>query len=131
MRVNISGQRRLRVLVLLAVVVPLGFWTKAYTGNWQWWVNNWASSFCYEIFFVAGAYLVWPFPSWRIRIAVTVCLVTCTLEFLQLWQPGWLQAIRETFLGRSLLGNTFTWRDLPAYPLGSFLGWLVLKVWVR
>ncbi|MEQ8963007.1 MAG: DUF2809 domain-containing protein [Coleofasciculus sp. C2-GNP5-27] len=63
-------------------------------------------------------------PLWT---AIGVCIVTCLLEVLQLWQPPFLQAIRATLLGRVILGNTFTWSDFPAYFIGSFLGW----VWMR
>ena len=55
--------------------------------------------------------------------AVGVCIVTCGLEFLQLWQPPFLQATRATFFGRLILGNTFSWSDFPSYFVGSFLGW--------
>ena len=53
------------------------------------------------------------------RIAVGVLLVTCVLESLQLWHRPWLQAIRSTFLGASLLGTSFSWWDFPAYVVGA------------
>jgi len=59
--------------------------------------------------------------------AFGVCVATCGLEFLQLWQPPFLQAARATLPGRMVLGNSFTWSDFPSYFAGSFLGW----VWVR
>ncbi|MEE9212976.1 MAG: DUF2809 domain-containing protein, partial [Phycisphaeraceae bacterium] len=52
---------------------------------------------------------------------------TCALEFAQLWHPPWLQMIRSTFLGRAVLGTTFSWWDLPIYPVGCALGWLWLR----
>jgi len=45
---------------------------------------------------------------------------------LQLWQPPWLQTIRSTFLGGAVLGNSFSYWDLPAYPIGCLLGWWLL-----
>jgi len=60
-------------------------------------------------------------------IAVTVCLVTCLLEFAQMWQPPLLQMVRSTVMGRALLGTTFMWRDLPIYPVGCVLGWLLMR----
>ena len=118
---------RRRTLVFLALVVPLGFALKFYAGPGRWWVNNGGASFAYEWFFMALALLVVGKASRLGAIAWGVSLATCALEFLQLWKPAWLVAIRATFLGRSLLGNAFSWRDLPAYPLGCFLGWWLLR----
>lgn len=61
-----------------------------------------------------------------VAISLSVLAVTCGLEFLQLWQPDWLQAIRATLPGRALLGTTFSWMDFPYYFIGAFAGFLVL-----
>jgi hypothetical protein len=53
---------------------------------------------------------------------VAVFAVTCALEVLQLWHPAPLEAVRGTFLGRTLLGTTFVWWDFPHYALGCALG---------
>lgn len=121
-----SSPRRPTLLVL-AVVVPLGFALKEYGGPGRWWVNNWGASFAYEVFFLALAFLIVPRPARLAALALGVCLTTCALEFLQLWKPPWLEAIRSTFVGRAVLGHTFSWLDLPAYPLGCLIGWFVLR----
>jgi hypothetical protein len=54
-------------------------------------------------------------------------VITCVLEILQLWHPPILEAMRDTWIGRLLLGSTFSWWDFPHYVLGSILGWLWLK----
>jgi hypothetical protein len=99
---------------------------KLYDGPAEWWLNNWGASFGYEILFMGLAFLAFPTPAWITRIAIAVCCATIGLEFLQLWHPVWLENIRVTFVGQALLGNQFSWRDLPAYPLGCLLGWLLL-----
>jgi hypothetical protein len=38
-----------------------------------------------------------------------VLVATCLLEFLQLWHPPLLEAVRSTFIGRTVLGTSFTW----------------------
>ena len=122
-----TAHRRIAALAALALVVPLSFLMKFYQGSGQWWVNNWGASVGYEMFFMLIAFIVYPRPEATKRIAIGVCVATCVLEFLQLWQPGWLQATRSTFVGRSILGDAFSWRDFPAYPLGCYLGWLLLR----
>ena len=84
-------------------------------------LNNFGpASVAYVAFFMLAAFLVVPRRSAATRIAVGVLLVTYILEFLQLWHPPRLQAIRSTFLGASLLGTSFSWWDFAAYVVG---GW--------
>jgi len=118
---------RIRVLVALAVVTALGFALKSYAGPGRWWVNNWGpASVAYELFFMLLVFLFVPRRSAITPVAVGVCAATCTLELLQTWKPPWLEAVRATFLGRTLLGSSFSWWDMPAYVLGSLLGWWLL-----
>ena len=110
------------------VVAVFGLAAKLYPGPGRWWVNNFGpASVAYVVFFMLAAFLVVPRRSAVTRIAVGVLLVTCALEFLQLWHPAWLQAIRSTFLGASLLGTSFSWWDFPAYVVGAVVGWLFLR----
>jgi Protein of unknown function (DUF2809) len=84
----------------------------------------------YVVFFVLVAAFIAPTVR-ASRLALTVLLVTCVLEFLQLWHPGWLERIRSTFIGRCLLGTTFGWSDFLPYFLGAILGWALLRVLER
>lgn len=117
---------RLALAVSIAVIVPLGLGLKFYQGPGQEWLNNTVGGVPYEIFWMLWVAYLWPAgsPLW---IAVSVCVGTCGLEVLQLWQPAWLQAIRATLPGRLVLGNSFSWADFPYYFGGSGLGWL----WIR
>lgn len=65
------------------------------------------------------------------RICVGAFCLTCAIEFLQLWHPPFLEAMRGTLPGRLILGNTFGWLDFPAYLVGSVLGFVVLRLRVR
>ena len=121
------GAARLRAVAALGVLVPVGFAAKAYRGPSQWWINNWGSSFAYEIFFMLLAFAVVCRHRTAGPIAVAVCVATCVLEFAQLWTPPWLVAVRSTFIGQCVLGNVFAWWDLPAYPIGCVLGYLLLR----
>jgi hypothetical protein len=119
---------RVRILMALLVVTGLGFAAKLYPGPGRWWVNDWGpASVAYEVFFMLLAFLVVPRRGAITPIAVAVCLATCVLELLQLWQPAWLQTFRSTFLGAALLGDSFSWWDLPAYPIGCLVGWFLLR----
>ncbi len=91
-------------------------------------ISNWCGGICYEIFFMLLAFLAIPARIAIMPIAVSVCVSTSALEFLQLWQPGWLMSIRSTVLGQLLLGSTFAWQDFPVYIVGCVLGWFVLRM---
>jgi hypothetical protein len=116
---------RIALLISILIIVPLGYMVRFY-GTAPEWLNDSFGSIAYEIFWILLVAFLFPqaSPVWT---AVGVCLATCVLEFLQLWQPPFLQAMRATLLGRLVLGNTFTWSDFPSYFIGSFLGW----VWIQ
>jgi hypothetical protein len=114
---------RLWALLSAAVVVPLGFALKFYSGPGHEWVNNSVAGVTYEIFWCLAAFVVWPRPAAITRIATGVLVVTCGLEVLQLWHPPWLESIRSTFAGRALLGTTFAWSDFAYYVIGCAIGW--------
>lgn len=61
-----------------------------------------------------------------LRIALAVLIITCIIEFMQLWHPPFLESIRSTRMGATLLGNSFTWLDFPHYLLGSVIAYLLL-----
>jgi hypothetical protein len=114
---------RPRTLWSVAIVVPLGFYTKYYRGPGAHWVNDSLGGLFYEIFWCL-AVLFWR-PGWRPgRIAAAVLAATCALEFLQLWHPPAVEVVRGTFPGTTVLGTTFAWSDFPYYFAGSGLGWL-------
>jgi len=117
---------RIIVLIGLFLLVPLGLAAKFYQGPLEFWVNNSFSSIFYEAFWIFLAISIrpqWP-PGW---VSFWVFIVTSILEFLQLWKPPFLQAIRSTFMGRMLLGTTFVWSDFLYYVLGCSLTWLFLR----
>ena len=122
---NTTKRIRILTVICLLVIIPLGFGSKFYAGPYQRWVNNSLSGVFYEIFWCLLALLV--FPKTKIlRIAVIVFLSTCLLEFLQLWHPPFLQMLRSTFIGVTILGNSFVVSDFLYYFIGSALGWLLL-----
>jgi hypothetical protein len=109
-------------LILLALLVPLGLFTKRYTGPAAPWVADNLGGVLYVLFWILLALAAVPRLSPG-RVALTVLAITCALELLQLSHPPWLQAIRGTFIGHALLGNTFAWLDFPHYVAGALLGW--------
>ncbi len=122
-----SFKLRLWTLLSAAVVVPLGFALKLYSGPAHGWVNHSLAGVTYEIFWCLALFLVWPRRSAINRIVIGVLLATAALEMLQLWDHPWLERIRSTLAGRALIGTTFAPSDFVYYVIGTALGWLCLR----
>ncbi len=114
-------------LAAILVITPLGFYSKFYTGHASAWVNNSLGGVLYVIFWALVFSLIFV-RSRPWKIAGIVVLITCALEFLQLWHPRFLETIRSTFMGATLLGNSFSWLDLVHYLVGSGLALFLLTV---
>jgi hypothetical protein len=124
--VTLPNRRRVWTLISLIIVVPAGFASKLLTPRDSW-IRDHGAGAMYEIFWILAAFFVWPTERAAKRIALWVLSITCCLEVLQLWHPPFLERIRATFLGATLIGTTFDWWDFPPYFLGSLFGW----IWIR
>ena len=116
-----------RVMLSLLVVTPLGFAFKFYSGPGKWWFNDYGAGLLYEIFWILTAFLLFPSRLSANVIPLFVFVLTCILEFLQLWHPPFLETIRSSFVGSALVGTTFVWWDFPHYVVGCLIGW----IWIR
>ncbi len=123
-------------LLALAIVTPLGFASKLVRfgppprSALELWINNSLGGVLYEVFWCLVVFFALPRRRAIVPICVGVFLVTTALEVLQLWRPGPdhpLTWARSTFLGRTLLGTTFSWADIPHYAAGCALGWALLR----
>lgn len=120
-------KERVRILISLCVIVPVGFYSKFYTGFGANWINNSLGGFFYEIFWCLAIFLFSEkIKPWK--IAAVVLLITCGLEILQLWHPAFLEFLRSYFIGRTVLGTTFSWSDFPYYFMGAAAGWLWMRL---
>lgn len=114
---------RLGLLISIIIITPLGYIVR-FAGDG--WLNDLFGSVAYQILWVLLLALLAPQAS-LLWIAVGVCLASCAIEFLQLWQNPSYLAARATFLGRLILGNTFLWSDFPGYFIGGAMGWAWAK----
>jgi len=118
---------RIYVACSLLVVTPLGFLSKFYSGPGRWWFNDYGAGVLYEIFWILVVFFFFPTKKSANRIPFWVFTITSALEILQLYNPWLLEKIRSFFLGRALIGTTFTWWDFPHYAFGCVIGWLLIK----
>lgn len=121
---------RIRLLTLLSLlgITPLGFFSKLYSGPAERWVNHYAGDLLYEIFWCMLIFCLLPKRKAIPLIPTWVFGITCLLEILQLWRSPVLTSIRATFIGRTLIGTTFSGWDFLYYAVGSIFGWLWLRL---
>jgi hypothetical protein len=133
MTLNFDRMKNIRKYCLysLLVVTPVGFGFKLYAGPGRWWFNDYGAGLLYEIFWILIVFFILPKEKLIRKIPIWVFIVTCALEVLQLWDPGPLHWIRSYFIGRALIGTTFSWWDFPHYGIGCFFGWLLLRWLVK
>jgi len=116
-------------LISILIITPIGFYSKFYDGPAAAWMNDSLGGLFYETFWCLVGFLFFQ-RSKPWVIAATVFTITCILEFLQLWHPGFLEVIRGNFIGVTIIGDSFTWSDFAYYFMGSFFGWLWLR-WIK
>lgn len=113
-------------ILFIFIIVPLGFYTKFYIGPASAWVTNSLGGIFYVVFWSLLFYLAVPQVKPLIN-ALVVFLLTCLIEFLQLWHSDFLELIRSYFIGRTILGTFFSWLDFFYYFLGFIFSILFLK----
>jgi len=119
-------QRRWQWVGLAALIVPLGLWLR-FSAPIPEWLRDVSGGALYVVFWMLAWLVVNPdTPS--SRLAVTVFLATCGVEFSQAVHVEWLERLRATLVGRLILGTTFRWGDFPPYGMGAMLGWLLVRV---
>jgi hypothetical protein len=117
------------IVFALFVVTPAGFLFKFYSGPAKWWFNNYGAGLLYEVFWILVIFFFLPKKALTNKIPLWVFAITCALEILQMWDLWVLERIRSCFLGRALIGTSFSWRDFPHYAIGCLVGWLLIN-WI-
>ncbi|WP_392532422.1 DUF2809 domain-containing protein [Nostoc sp. C117] len=115
------------IILSMLIVVPMGLLFKYYAGFAHQWFNDYGGDIFYEIFWCLVGFYFFRSRAAIVQIPIWVFVITCIIEFLQLWHPPLLNEIRTTLIGKLLLGTTFAWWDFPHYALGCVLGWLWLQ----
>ena len=119
-------KKRSVLLLLILIITPIGFATKFYSGPAAGWVNNSFGGMLYIVFWCLIARAIFPKANSAI-LASSVFWATTIIEFLQLWHPPSLEWARGFFIGRTFLGNSFSWTDILHYAIASLIMYPILK----
>ena len=121
---------RAKALVILVLLVPAGFGAKVYEGPGSELMNNSLAGSLYVVFWCVALFGLFPAINALVNV-VSVLSITSAIEFLQLWKTPLLDSVRGTFLGKTLLGTTFSPSDFPYYLFGAVVGFFLLGMLKR
>lgn len=124
------GRSRYKYAALTFAVVLLGLASRAYSPHLPPAVRDYAG----DALWALAAYLTIAllFPRLAITgVAVAAGLFSLAVEVSQLYHAPWVDDIRRTRVGGSVLGHAFLWSDLICYGVGVGVGALSERIWAR
>ena len=124
-------KRHAVIWILILIVVPLGLFSKVYTGIGEKWVHDYLGDILYEILWCLVFFSFFKSKKATTIIPISVFIVTSIIEFSQLFFDFVPNKIRSTVIWKLLLGSSFVWWDFIYYAVGCFLGWLLLRTVYR
>jgi len=116
-----------RTLISILIIAPLGIASKFYHGPARFWVLHSSGDILYEIFWSMFLFLFYPRTS-TYKLIGTIFLITVGIEFSQKLHYPILQWIRSSFVGRSLIGDTFSYSDISYYAIGCGIAFLWITI---
>ena len=130
MKIN---KQRIKYGIFTAITIVTGLAVRARKQWFPGWFNDYAGDALYAVMMYFLVSLVTgTHPSAKALIALVLCYI---IEFSQMFQFEWLNAIRQTTPGRLVLGSGFLYSDLAAYLIGVvaafFIDILLQRRWLN
>lgn len=119
-------KNRIYKISALIITTGLGFFLKYINCPFSNFFNNSLAGSAYVVFWIILANIIFPKIK-PLKIAVAVTLLTSILECIQLLDTPSLNYLRKFWLGKTILGTTFTITDFPYYIIGGVAGFFMLK----
>jgi len=112
---------RLYAFAVVILLTPIGFYTKFFHGPHQNWVYSYAGDIFYPMFWFFVLIFIRPRMS-AMKAAIIIFIFCTAIELSQLLSFPLLEKIRETFIGRTIIGVHFVLVDIIYYAVGCALG---------
>jgi hypothetical protein len=129
--INLFSSRRNRRLYVVAVVmvIAIGIASRKFSGLFPLFLGKYPGDALWALMVFLLLGIVRP-TMCTYRTAFFALAISFTVEFSQLYQALWINAIRQTTLGHLVLGSHFHKFDLLAYLLGVSFG-AIIEVLLR
>jgi hypothetical protein len=117
---SVTRRRRIPLAVAVTLVIAAGLVSRAYPVLATF-LGKYPGDALWALMVMLGIAFLRPDLTTR-RLALFALAFCWLVEFSQLYQAPWINAIRTTHLGHLVLGTTFQSLDLLAYALGILTG---------
>jgi hypothetical protein len=114
-------RERAPYLLAMLFVIALGLASRKLPGLFPAAVGKYPGDALWALMVFAAYGVLLPYAS-TYRLAALALMTSYAVELSQLYQAGWIDAIRASTLGHLILGSTFHWPDLAAYTVGVAIG---------
>ena len=112
------------LFVYVVTVIALGLASRKFPSLFPTIFGKYPGDALWALMVFVGLAFVKPEAS-AARLSVLALAISCAIEFSQLYQSPWLNAVRSTTIGHLVLGSAFSWFDIAAYAVGVLVGLLV------
>ncbi len=124
-----TARNRILAALVVLLVIPVGLLARslragADAATLPGFLATYMGDALWPIMFFFLGRVVFPLAN-RWPLAAFTLGLTLTLEFGQLWQPAWLQWLREQPVIGFILGNSFVWSDVVCLVVGSVVAVIV------
>lgn len=118
-----NGYRQTRIIYAAATVsvIGLGLASRKWPALLPAMLGGYPGDAFWALMVFFGLRMLKPAGSIRALSFLALC-IAYSVEFSQIYQAPWINAVRGTVLGHLVLGNSFSWMDLLAYAVGVALG---------
>ena len=121
MNTRISSRSRIWLGVGVLVVIAAGLASRKFPSLLPAMLGKFPGDALWALMvFLGWAFLKPSAPT--LQLAGLALATSCLVEFSQIYQAPWINAIRGTTAGHLVLGSTFSWLDLCAYAVGVGFG---------
>jgi hypothetical protein len=111
-------------------IIALGLTSRKYPPMLPAGLEKYPGDSLWALMFFAGYCTLLP-ASKTLKVAVLALGTSYCVEFSQLYQAPWINAIRATTPGYLILGSTFHGPDLVAHTIGVVIGATLDGLWLR
>jgi hypothetical protein len=120
-----------RLILVWLIVLGIGLASRTFARPWS---PDWMLLYGGDALWAAALYgfvLLWRRSMGPNQMFLITYVLSCLVEFSQLYQAPWINQIRHTVPFNFILGQGFLWSDLVAYAIGAGGMWWVDRRWFR
>lgn len=107
--------------VAALLVISLGLMSRRHAPALPAFVGSYLGDVLWALMVFLGLGCLWP-RARTLSLGLATLLFCYLVEFSQLYQAPWINAVRQTTPGALVLGRGFLWSDLVCYGVGTLFG---------